>query len=174
MTWKTRQQGTLKQVGLHYKHRKRGKITRRNQQRQLPIINKSILIEKQSGINIQGDNYVKYKTKKGEKIIGETILFPTGESASLGTIEVKKAFRGKGYGTKLLKAVEEDAKKLGVKRLEVPAVDNHTYFIKQGYYYTGKGRVFEKDLTDKPLTSKQKQQTDKYVEVFGVSGYKEE
>ena len=103
------------------------------------------------------------KQSKSYLSIGITI---PANTTIFGPIEVDKAYRNKGFGTEMLELAEQKSRKEGMKRIQVPSVDNPHFFAKHGFYYTGKQRIFEKNLTGKQLTHLQKERTNKYISIF--------
>lgn len=88
-------------------------------------------------------------------------------TAIFGAIEIQGNYRGRGYGTQIVKRSEMIAKQLGMKRMLVSNVDNPDYFVKKaGFYYTGQQRIFVKNLDGKPVTAKQRKQTKEYMRIF--------
>jgi len=108
-------------------------------------------------------NVYFYTKSKSYPTIG--IIVPA-KTAVYGPTEVREAYRNKGYGTKMLKLEEQKSLERGMKRMQVPSVDNPHFFIKHGFYYTGRQRIFEKDLMRKTLTSSQKKKTDEYISIY--------
>lgn len=104
-----------------------------------------------------------YKEPKSYPSIGITI---PANTAIYGETEVDKVYRGKGYGTEMLKLAEQKSTEEQMERIWVPSVDNPHFFVKNGFYYTGKQRIFEKDLAGKPLTHSQRRRTEKYISIF--------
>ena len=103
-----------------------------------------------------------YKTKSYPAI---GIIIPP-KTAIYGATEIDKPYRNKGYGSEMLRLAEQEARKKGMKQMQIPNVDNPHFFTKHGYSYTGNQRIFEKDLTGKSQTALQKNRTEKYITPF--------
>lgn len=71
--------------------------------------------------------------RKGNQILGVVGLAVANENALLRSLVVAKAFRGKGFAQKLLKAVQKFALTIGVHRLYLLTSTAETYFKRHGF-----------------------------------------
>ncbi|WP_184663093.1 GNAT family N-acetyltransferase [Texcoconibacillus texcoconensis] len=70
-------------------------------------------------------------------LVSVVSLFPNGEKAQFRKFATLKEYQGKGYGTKLLQYVFDEASRLGVKKLWCNArIDKSAFYEKFGLQVT--------------------------------------
>lgn len=90
-----------------------------------------------------GHASVFFHSKEAKYALSGT--FPA-KSAVMDSIEIEETRRGRGLGQELLRKIEEDAKKNGMKRIYTTFTRNPEWFKKQGYKHAGRGSIFVKEL----------------------------
>lgn len=65
---------------------------------------------------------------------------------SIDYVSVNQYFRGRGFGRKMVEAVERIFKKCGMKKSYVVDLDNPEFFRHLGYVQETNGQDFEKDI----------------------------
>ena len=66
----------------------------------------------------------------------------------IDSIEVTPGEKRKGYGSKMLEYIEEQARMQGMKRIHATFVmgQSESWWIKRGFSHSGRGRIWIKEL----------------------------
>mgnify|MGYP001769951514 CR=1 FL=1 len=83
-----------------------------------------------------------------EIFVGAFSYYKEGKALWLNTIAIDKLYQGKGYGSEILKFVENKAREVGCKKIKTWS-DKADFFKKSGYLQGEKYRMwwlFEKEI----------------------------